>query len=101
MAFLKVDSPTIQLSAKDIVCVVLISTIILASSLTSASCTMGKVLMNPKKIKSIGFLNIVANFFRTSPQFLIYRDAANLYFSEDMDAEKVDNVIKRWELIVK
>ena len=60
-----------------------------------------KVLIKPKKIKSIGLLNILANFFRASPQFLIYRFAVNEYFSENMDSSRADAIVKQWESVVK
>lgn len=60
-----------------------------------------KVLMEPAKIKSIGLLNIMANFFRTSPQFLIYQSAVNEYFSENMDSGRADAIVKQWESVVK
>ncbi|PIQ89477.1 MAG: hypothetical protein COV72_02930 [Candidatus Omnitrophica bacterium CG11_big_fil_rev_8_21_14_0_20_42_13] len=50
--------------------------------------------------KGIHFGNM-HNIFISSPQFLIYRNAAKLYFSDQINREKADSVIKKWEAIVK
>ena len=60
-----------------------------------------KVLIKPKKIKSIGLLNIMTNFFRTSPQFFIYQSAAHEYFADNPDKAKIARIIEQWEVIVK
>ncbi|MFA5261410.1 MAG: hypothetical protein WC450_09295 [Candidatus Omnitrophota bacterium] len=44
----------------------------------------------------------IARFiWRTSPQFLIYRQAARLYFSEALPLDDRMNVIEQWQRIVK
>ena len=43
----------------------------------------------------------VAKFCFTSPQFLIYRDAARLYFSENSTRQERIDVIDKWQRIVK
>lgn len=61
----------------------------------------GKVLLNEKKRALFSFKEIMANFFRTSPQFLIYEAAIHEYFSERPDTDNIARIIKRWEAIVK
>ncbi|RJO65802.1 MAG: hypothetical protein C4540_00045 [Candidatus Omnitrophota bacterium] len=41
------------------------------------------------------------NFLRNSPQSLIYQDAVALYFANKHDKNRLDQVITRWESVVK
>ncbi|MBW2045129.1 MAG: hypothetical protein JRI96_09655 [Deltaproteobacteria bacterium] len=41
------------------------------------------------------------DLFRTSPQFLIYRQAVQAYFGNETDRAKIQRITQKWEIIVK
>lgn len=60
-----------------------------------------KVLVDPRKRSLFSCTEITANIFKTSPQFIIYQQAAGEYFSNNQNAFKISRIIKQWEAIVK
>ena len=66
------------------------------------SCVRGWGKVWLKKAGQIfGAGDIVSKFCLTSPQFLIYRDAARLYFSDGSTRQERLDVIDKWQRIVK
>ena len=60
-----------------------------------------KVLGNVNKRRLFSISEVAVNFFRISPQFLIYCDAASLYFSDYIDMVNLEKIVKKWKIIVK
>ncbi len=66
------------------------------------SCAQGwaKVLLR-NQWRYFQFRDIVTKCFLTSPQFLIYRDAARLYFADSSLPGQREEVVQKWKTIVK
>lgn len=47
------------------------------------------------------FMEILGSIFVRSPQFLIYRQAAQIYFADEWKREEAADLIEKWEDIVK
>jgi len=60
-----------------------------------------KVMISQERRRLFSWKEVIRWFFITSPQYLIYSDAASLYFSDDIDMEKLDKVIEKWKTFVK
>ena len=54
-----------------------------------------------KQLGLFSWIEILTHLVSTSPQYLIYQEAAWLYFSDEPDAGDVAAVINRWEKVVK
>lgn len=66
------------------------------------ACARGWAKVFACKLTSVFFVNeILKRLWHTSPQFLIYQQAAEQYFAEEPDMGEITRVIDKWERVVK
>jgi hypothetical protein len=54
-----------------------------------------------KQLSYFSFSDLVCHLFTRSPQFLIYEQAVDEYFSETQNLKKAEDIIHKWKAVIK